>query len=125
MSHYIHRDERNTLSDERRQEAQWIAGAANERAERRERYLAGYVPYTPENNAVRDRKRAANHNCDVIASWINRILGYQRNANTDKQYGVAAALQLAILALREQEVLAKVEEREAEEAFKKMIGEAV
>lgn len=53
MSHYIHRDERNTLSDERRHEAQRIAGAANERAEQRERFGEGYSP--PELDALKER----------------------------------------------------------------------
>jgi hypothetical protein len=121
VSHLTGTGERDTHYIE--QEAE--QAKRDRRSNERERHTAGYVAYTPENCEIGERYRQACHNCDVLAVWINRVLGYQRNATQDKQHGIAAALQLAILALREQEVAAKLEEREAEGEFNKMIREAV
>ena len=121
MSHLTGTGERDTHYIE--QEAE--QAKRDRRSDERERHTAGYVAYTPENCEIGERYRQACHNCDVLDNWINRVLGYQRNATQDKQHGIATALQLAILALREQEVAAKLEEKEAEAEFNKMIMEAV
>ena len=115
----------NSQWDTERHEAQAIEARREAMEAERERHTAGYVAYTPENCEIGERYRQACHNCDVLDNWINRVLGYQRNATQDKQHGIATALQLAILALREQEVAAKLEEKEAEAEFNKMIMEAV
>lgn len=118
MSHLTGTGERNAVYIE--QEAEHATRES--RAENRERHNPGYAPYTPQNNAIRARKQAANHNCDVLDAWINRMLGYQRTAT---HAGVRAVLGVAIESLRAQELVAKLEEREAEEAFKAMLNKGV